>query len=79
MKLKRARERRHKSQTEVSEYAGISLRSYQYIESGEQLPAVDIALKICKFLTVSPFYIDEWDDPAPKELRVAKGPSEPGK
>lgn len=77
MKLKSARLRRKKSQIEVAEYADVSLRSYQYYESGEQLPAIDVALKICRFLTVSPFYIDEWDNPPPKEIRAAKDPTEP--
>ncbi|MGP3788167.1 helix-turn-helix domain-containing protein [Paenibacillus sp. 1A_MP2] len=72
MNLKTARNRRRKKQTEVAEYAGITLRSYQFYESGEQIPAVDVALKICRFLTVSPFYIDEWQDPLPKEERIKK-------
>lgn len=70
MKLKVARQRRKKKQNEVAEYAGVTIRSYQFYESGEQIPAVDIALKICRFLTVSPFYIDEWQDPPAKEDRI---------
>ncbi|MDN4106124.1 helix-turn-helix transcriptional regulator [Paenibacillus polymyxa] len=60
MKLKEARLRNNKTQAQVAEYAEISLRSYQYIEKGQQMPSVVTGLKIAKILRTSPVCIDEF-------------------
>lgn len=60
MKLKQARKRKQKKQWEVAEHCGITTRFYQYIESGKSIPSAKMAVKICRYLGVSPLYIDEW-------------------
>ncbi|MGN7457477.1 helix-turn-helix transcriptional regulator [Paenibacillus pasadenensis] len=62
MKLKDARKKNKKTQEEVADHCGISRRYYQNIEYGDQEPTIRLALKICRFLEVSPFYIEEWND-----------------
>ena len=60
-KLKEAREKRGFTQTELAESAGITVRSYQYYEAGEQKPSVDIAIKIARKLETTVeelFFID---------------------
>lgn len=44
--LREARKRNGKTQKEISEQSGISLKSYQRIELGEQTPSVAIAIRI---------------------------------
>jgi len=66
MKLKQARRRRKRKQWEVAKHCNISTRFYQYIESGESIPPVKLAIRICRYLEVSPLYIDEWADDTPE-------------
>lgn len=49
-RLREAREKRDKTQQQVADFAGISLKSYQRIEKGEQDPAVSTAKLIAKAL-----------------------------
>lgn len=49
-KLKELRESKGLSQPQISEKVGISLRAYQYYESGERMPDVDTAIKIAGIL-----------------------------
>lgn len=48
--LRDTREKRGKTQQEVADFAGISLKSYQRIEKGVQDPAVSTALLIARTL-----------------------------
>lgn len=50
IQLREAREKRGKTQQEVADFAGISLKSYQRIEKGAQDPAVSTAKLIAKTL-----------------------------
>lgn len=50
IRLRDTREKRGKTQQEVADFAGISLKSYQRIEKGVQDPAVSTALLIAKTL-----------------------------
>ncbi len=67
MKLKKARLKAKKSQEAVADHCKISRRHYQNIEYGDN-PSVQIALRIAKFLDVSPFYIDEWYEKPPVSI-----------
>ena len=49
-RLRDTREKRGKTQQEIADFAGISLKSYQRIEKGVQDPAVSTALLIAKTL-----------------------------
>ena len=49
-RLRETREKRGKTQQEIADFAGISLKSYQRIEQGVQDPAVSTALLIAKTL-----------------------------
>lgn len=49
-RLREAREKCGKTQQQVADFAGISLKSYQRIEKGEQDPAVSTAKLIAKAL-----------------------------
>lgn len=49
-RLRTQREVQGKTQQEVADFAGISLKSYQRIEKGVQDPAVSIAKMIAKCL-----------------------------
>lgn len=49
-RLRERRNARRKTQQEVANFAGISLKSYQRIEKGVQDPAVSIAKLIAKCL-----------------------------
>ncbi|MFC5402946.1 helix-turn-helix transcriptional regulator [Cohnella soli] len=60
MKLKKARKRAKITQDEIAEALEISRRHYQNIEYGIVDPGVTTALRIAKFLGVSPYNIDEW-------------------
>lgn len=50
IRLRDTREKRGKTQQEIADFAGISLKSYQRIEKGVQDPAVSTALLIAKTL-----------------------------
>ena len=49
-RLRDTSEKRGKTQQEIADFAGISLKSYQRIEKGVQDPAVSTALLIAKTL-----------------------------
>ncbi len=49
-KLKAAREKMSLTQVQVAEKAQITVRSYQYIESGERIPNARTAILIAKAL-----------------------------
>ena len=49
-RLREAREKCGKTQQQVADAVGISLKSYQRIEKGEQDPAVSTAKRIAKTL-----------------------------
>lgn len=49
-RLRDTREKSDKTQQEVADFAGISLKSYQRIEKGVQDPAVSTAILIAKAL-----------------------------
>ena len=60
-KLKNIRIEKNFTQADVAKAAGITLRSYQYYEAGEQKPSVDIAIKIARKLETTVeelFFID---------------------
>lgn len=52
-RLRARRESQGKTQQEVADFAGISLKSYQRIEKGVQDPSVSIAKQIAKVLKSS--------------------------
>lgn len=60
-KLKTKRQECGTTQVEVAKIAGLSERSYKYIESGERIPRVDVAIKIAKSLgtTVEALFSDD--------------------
>jgi len=49
-RLRERRKQQGKTQQEIADLAGISLKSYQRIEKGEQDPAVSVAKLIAKAL-----------------------------
>lgn len=70
MKIKEARKRAALSQDKTARLSDIGLRHYVKIEKGETMPGVDVALRICRVLSVDPFDIDEWNkgsNPVPDE------------
>lgn len=60
MKLKQARNLRGLTQEQLVSIVNISVRNYQRMESGEVIPPVTTALRICKVLEINPFRIEEW-------------------
>jgi len=48
--LKKLRKNLKLSQAQLALKAGISLRTYQYIETGKQMPTIKTALLICEAL-----------------------------
>ena len=48
---------KNKTQKEVARCSGITTRHYQYIEAGEKIPSVYIALKIAKMLGTTVEYL----------------------
>lgn len=50
MKLRAAREKSGKTQAQVAEETGVSVRVYQYYEAGIKLPRVDAALRMAAVL-----------------------------
>lgn len=48
--LRQERKRQNKTQQQIADLAGISLKSYQRIEKGVQDPAVSVAILIAKSL-----------------------------
>ncbi|MBQ8357124.1 MAG: helix-turn-helix transcriptional regulator [Clostridia bacterium] len=49
-KLKEARENAGLTQKQVADAVGITIRCYQYYETGIKKPAVDVAIQIAKKL-----------------------------
>lgn len=47
-RLRMAREKQGKTQQQVADLANISLKSYQRIEKGDQVPSVSVAILIAK-------------------------------
>ncbi len=68
-KLIRARLRHNRTQKDMAADAGISLRQYQYFESGNCAPNVDTLCRIAGALDVHPSYVL----PTKKELVVIYG------
>ena len=52
-KLKRERQKTGLMQSEIAEKANISLRAYQYYESGQRVPDVNTAKLIAKALNTT--------------------------
>lgn len=48
--LRRKREQKGKTQTDMARVGGVSLRAYQMYESGERVPNVRTAIRIAKVL-----------------------------
>jgi putative transcriptional regulator len=55
--LKQARQEQGLTQEDISHLAGITLRTYQLIETGKTEPKICKALAICKILDISPFKV----------------------
>ena len=55
-RLKAIRRQRGKTQRELAEYLGMTIRSYQFYEGGEREPPIDKLIAIADYLDVS---IDE--------------------
>lgn len=68
-KLIRARLRNNRTQKDMAKDAGISLRQYQYFESGNCAPNIDTLCRIAGALHVHPSYVL----PTKKELIVIYG------
>jgi len=49
-RLYNIRNQQNKTQKQIAEYAGITIRYYQYIECGKRQPTVNIAIKIAEVL-----------------------------
>lgn len=60
MRLREARKQRGLTQEQLVSIVNISIRNYQRMESGEVIPPVSTALRICKALEINPFRIEEW-------------------
>ena len=60
--IKTVRQAKGLTQEEIARKIDITLRNYQYIEKGTNIPNVITALKICKLLNVSPFQLWEIKD-----------------
>ena len=56
-RLSSLRKKRNLKQREMAELMGISLRAWQYYESGEKMPDVDGLAKIAEFFGVSTDYL----------------------
>ena len=48
--LRKKREQKGKTQTDIARVGGVSLRAYQMYESGERVPNVRTAIRIAKVL-----------------------------
>lgn len=57
LKLKQLRKERNLKQTELADAIGISLRAYQYYESGERNPDIIILEKLADYFNVSTDYL----------------------
>ena len=68
-KLIRARLRNSRTQKDMATTAGISLRQYQYFESGNCAPNIDTLCRIAGALDVHPSYVL----PTKRELAVIYG------
>ncbi len=53
-----------RTQAEVAEAAGISVRQYQNLEIGRDIPGLDTALRLSKVLN---FSLDDLESPEPKK------------
>ena len=56
-RLKLLREARHLLKKDIAASCGISLRAYQYYESGEREPAVSILVSLADYFDVSIDYL----------------------
>lgn len=52
-RLKQLKNERHLLQKDIAEGIGISLRAYQYYESGERKPDVEVLEKLADYFQVS--------------------------
>lgn len=60
MKLEEARKNKGLTQEQVTKKVDVTLRHYVNIEKGVSIPAVDVALQICKLFEIDPYEVDEW-------------------
>lgn len=56
-RVKELRKEKGKKQNEMAEYLGVTLRAYQYYESGTNYPNIPGLLKLADFFDVSTDYL----------------------
>lgn len=62
MKIKEARELKRLAQEQIAVLVDTSVRHYQRIEAGQDIPNVILALDICRVLEMDPRDVEEWHD-----------------
>jgi putative transcriptional regulator len=60
--IKEARNNKNLTQETLSRLINITLKHYQNIEKGVNIPAVNTALHICEVLEIDPRTVQEWSD-----------------
>lgn len=69
MKIKEARELKRFAQEQIAILVGTSVRHYQRVEAGQDIPNVILALEICRVLEVDPRDVEEWQDSSKRPRR----------
>ncbi|MFM9277973.1 helix-turn-helix transcriptional regulator [Paenibacillus jiagnxiensis] len=69
MKIKEARELKRLAQEQVAVLVDTSVRHYQRIEAGQDIPNVILALDICRALEIDPRDVEEWQDSSKRPRR----------